>query len=418
MPEQQVTKTAIRAAMQTDIGMVREHNEDSAYVDPENHFFIVADGMGGHAAGEVASAMAVESVQSSLAEAVEQLDEFASTPTDEGRKSTVATLEAAVRTAHQAVYDRGVAEPDKQGMGTTLDVVLVAGSEAFVAHVGDSRTYLIRNGKAAQVTTDHTVAEVLVIEGKLSAEEAQISPLRTILVNAIGVAPDVGVEMAHIQLRKGDKFLVCSDGLHDYFLAEQELAKHILADEPAKALETLVELAKERGGQDNITGVVVEIVDCAPPPDGVPVATTFEVSNGVPAPISRDDTMPVDLADSADAMVRTRARRDTSPGVGVAQTNGSAAKTSDDDIDEDKTDETETGVRDTVKLKRPDDMLRVAHRETAPFPTVAPGPELSLPGGDDDTIDGSLDDNAALRMGDDDGADDDIADDDDRDDDT
>src|SRR4029453_3693564 len=179
-------------AVLTDVGVIREHNEDAAYADPQGDFFIVADGMGGHAAGEVASNMAVEAVKKSLDGSRDDIAAFARGPSDEGRRSLVSVLENAVRQAHQAVFERGAKESDKQGMGTTLDVVLIAGSEAFVAPAGDSRTYLVRDSRAAQITTDHTVAEVLVIEGKLSIEEAQVSPLRTILVNAIGVAPDVG----------------------------------------------------------------------------------------------------------------------------------------------------------------------------------------------------------------------------------
>ena len=146
-------------------------------------------------------------------------------------------------------------------MGTTLDVVLVAGAEAFVAHVGDSRTYLVRDGRSSQITTDHTVAEVLVIEGKLTIEEAQVSPLRTILVNAIGVSADVGVEMAHVTLKRGDRLLLCSDGLHDYFPVEDEIAQRLSADKPGEALAEMVELAKTRGGHDNITGVAVHVVE-------------------------------------------------------------------------------------------------------------------------------------------------------------
>jgi hypothetical protein len=166
-------------------------------------------------------------------------------------------------------------------------VLLIAGQEAFVAHVGDSRTYLIRDGKAAQLTTDHTVAEVLVIEGKLTIEEAQVSPLRTILVNAIGVSADVGVEMAHLQLRVGDRLLICSDGLHDYFVADQEIAERLGGPgESGPALAEMVELAKERGGHDNITGVVVDVV-----------ALTAG-SDGVPAVVEHDETLPVDISNT------------------------------------------------------------------------------------------------------------------------
>lgn len=244
--------------------MVREHNEDAALVDPKGTYFIVADGMGGHAAGEVASSMAVEQVKESLEQARPQIDRFAQHPTDDGRHELVKLLEAAVRRAHQAVFERGGKEADKKGMGTTLDVLLLADGEAFVAHVGDSRTYLLRSGAAAQVTTDHTVAEVLVIEGKLSPEEARVSPLRTILVNAIGVSPDVGVELAHIKLRRGDKILLCSDGLHDYFPAESEISELLAEKSGQEGLERLVEIAKQRGGHDNITGVLVEVIEGAP----------------------------------------------------------------------------------------------------------------------------------------------------------
>jgi len=274
------TRVTLEAWLVTDVGVVRDHNEDSAFSAPELGFFIVADGMGGHAAGEVASAMAVETVKKTLEAAKSEIDAFKAGPSDAGRRALVQLLQSAVLSAHQAVYQRGQAESDKQGMGTTLDVVLVAGGEAFVAHVGDSRTYLVREGRSSQITTDHTVAEVLVIEGKLTIEEAQVSPLRTILVNAIGVSADVGVEMAHVTLKRGDRILLCSDGLHDYFPVEEEIAQRISAEKPGEALAEMVELAKTRGGHDNITGVAVLVSD---------------LHEGVPAAISNDSTQPVDL---------------------------------------------------------------------------------------------------------------------------
>ncbi len=286
----------LAATLVTDVGVVRDHNEDNGYVDADHRYFIVADGMGGHAAGEVASQMAVEEVSKALGAATEQLDDFASAPNDEDRRKIVAVLENAVRAAHQAVFSRGVKESDKQGMGTTLDVLLVTGAEAFIAHVGDSRTYLLRDGKAAQITTDHTVAEVLVIEGKLSIEEAQASPLRTILVNAIGVSADVGVEISHVKLRKADRILLCSDGLHDYFPSEEEIADFLLEGDINGKLQEMVDLAKQRGGHDNITGVVVDVLECAPPDAVQPVEPA--TSNGVPREIGVVDTMPVDLDDA------------------------------------------------------------------------------------------------------------------------
>ncbi|MEJ7598014.1 MAG: protein phosphatase 2C domain-containing protein [Kofleriaceae bacterium] len=265
--QDEASRVTLEAWLYTDVGVVRDHNEDSAHMEPLMGFFIVADGMGGHASGEVASAMAVETVRTTLAAAQPEIDAFKKAPTDAGRRGIVQLLQSAVLSAHQAVFQRGQNEADKAGMGTTLDVVLVAGPEALVAHVGDSRTYLIRDGRSSQITTDHTVAEVLVIEGKLTIEEAQVSPLRTILVNAIGVSADVGVEMAHVTLKRGDRLLLCSDGLHDYFPAEEEIAQKLSDDKPGDALKDMVELAKTRGGHDNITGVAVhvtEIVESSP----------------------------------------------------------------------------------------------------------------------------------------------------------
>jgi serine/threonine protein phosphatase PrpC len=279
-PQDEASRVTLDAWLVTDVGVVREHNEDSAYMEPTNGFFIVADGMGGHAAGEVASAMAVETVRLTLESARKEIDTFKRAPTDAGRRGIVQLLQSAVLSAHQAVFQRGQHEADKAGMGTTLDVVLIAGPEAFVAHVGDSRTYLVRDGRSSQITTDHTVAEVLVIEGKLTIEEAQVSPLRTILVNAIGVSADVGVEMAHVTLKRGDRLLLCSDGLHDYFPVEEEIAQKLSTDAPGDALKDMVELAKTRGGHDNITGVAVQVT---------------EVIEAVPDRIDREMTQPVDL---------------------------------------------------------------------------------------------------------------------------
>ena len=276
----EATRVTLETWLETDVGMVREHNEDSAFKDPSHGFFIVADGMGGHAAGEVASAMAVQTVRETLEAQRAEIDAFTANPTDVGRRGLVQLLQTAVLQAHQAVFQRGQNEPDKAGMGTTLDVVVVAGPEAFVAHVGDSRTYLIRDGRTSQITTDHTVAEVLVIEGKLTIEEAQVSPLRTILVNAIGVSADVGVEMAHVTLKRGDRMLLCSDGLHDYFPSDEEIASRLSEARPGEALKEMVELAKTRGGHDNITGVVLQVMD---------------VAEGIPSALDGQSTQPIDL---------------------------------------------------------------------------------------------------------------------------
>lgn len=273
------TAPTITAVMMTDVGVVREHNEDSAYIDPAHRFFIVADGMGGHAAGEVASSMAVESVRLTLEAANDRIVNFSKDPSEETRREIAQLMQDAVLAAHQAVFQRGNRETDKQGMGTTLDILLIAGAEAFVAHVGDSRTYLLREGRISQITTDHTVAQVAVIEGRISEEEALMSNWRNILVNAIGVSADVGVEMAHIHLTQGDRLLICSDGLHDYFTLDTEVASHLMVGDLQTQLSHMIELAKDRGGHDNITGIVVEIMSL--------------VSNGVPGEMPVDPTRPI-----------------------------------------------------------------------------------------------------------------------------
>ncbi len=367
--------------------MVRDHNEDSGYVDPQLNFFIVADGMGGHAAGEVASAMAVEEVNKALSEHRDKLTSFAERPNDEDRREVVTVLENAVRAAHQAVFSRGVKETDKQGMGTTLDVLLVTGAEAFIAHVGDSRTYLLRDGKAAQITTDHTVAEVLVIEGKLSMEEAQASPLRTILVNAIGVSADVGVEISHVKLRQHDRILLCSDGLHDYFPADEEIAEHLLEGEIKAGLGNMVDIAKQRGGHDNITGIVIEVLECNPPPetDSAEIYQSDDgsVSDGVPRSVGTAETMPVDVGeepppediDKKKAKKKKKKKKDAK----VDPTRKTLPMGADIVTDEQR----ENAARKTQQMGSAGEP-EAAVRKTEPMPTVAADPEAA-------TIDAEVD---------------------------
>jgi serine/threonine protein phosphatase PrpC len=360
----------LTAAMVTDVGVVRDHNEDSAFVDGGSQFFIVADGMGGHAAGEVASAMAVETVRKTLEASRARVTSFARKPSEDGRRELVQLLQSAVLAAHQAVFQRGSRESDKQGMGTTLDVLLIAGAEAFVAHVGDSRTYLIRDGRASQITTDHTVAEVLVIEGKLTIEEAQVSPLRTILVNAIGVSADVGVEMAHLQLRPGDRLLLCSDGLHDYFVAEQEIAEKLSNGDPQKSLAEMVELAKERGGHDNITGVIVDVLELK-----------FD-SDGVPGVVEHEETLPVDPKGWSDD--------ENTESLSVKEVAATDLDKPDRTEHLPKDDEDMAAMRPTQPMQAvsipPDALGGPAKRDRARIARAATDPPPDLVGGDDQTV--------------------------------
>ncbi|MBS1120972.1 MAG: protein serine/threonine phosphatase [Deltaproteobacteria bacterium] len=346
------SRVTLEAWLVTDVGMVREHNEDSAHMEAGKGFFIVADGMGGHAAGEVASAMAVESVRATLEAARPEIAAFTQAPTDAGRRGIVQLLQNAVLSAHQAVFQRGQDEADKAGMGTTLDVVLIAGPEAFVAHVGDSRTYLIRDGRSSQITTDHTVAEVLVIEGKLTIEEAQVSPLRTILVNAIGVSADVGVEMAHVTLKRNDRLLVCSDGLHDYFPSDEEIAQKLSEDAPGDALKQMVELAKNPFEVDEPT----ETAFVNPPglparmlPQPMPPIRASQPPRNT-SDEAKADTIPPEIRPTADGKPAKK-----KPKKKAAEARpGGTAKPDDTDGDEaDGTPTAEIGVADTGRITIP-----------------------------------------------------------------
>jgi len=244
--------------MQTNVGIERALNEDTAHVDPRGRFVVLADGMGGPGFGEVASAIAVEQVRLALESYADAIAAFEAQPSPTGREAIRAAIDQAVRRAHDAVVERGRAESDKHGMGSTLDVVVVTGGEAFVAHVGDSRTYLIRDGRARQVTADHTVAATLARAGALTAEEAETSPLRTVLASAIGLPKMFAVDHGHFELRIGDRLLISSDGLHSHFTADH-LARRLASAELDAALLGLIDDARARGGRDNMTGIVLAV---------------------------------------------------------------------------------------------------------------------------------------------------------------
>jgi PPM family protein phosphatase len=260
---------ATLCALRSDVGSVREHNEDAAYVDERGRFAVLADGMGGHSAGEVASAMAVASVRASLEAATPELDAYSRTPSTAGRRRLTDLIDRAVRDASAAIFERSHSEPDKHGMGTTLEVVVIAASEAFVTHVGDCRTYLVRGGQAVQLTTDHTVAETMRRAGVISDEQAALSPLRSALASALGVSETFAIDHVHMPLVAGDRLLLCSDGLHDAF-TPGELAMRLPPRGGDAALAALVDEARARDGHDNITGIVLEMVETADEFDEAP----------------------------------------------------------------------------------------------------------------------------------------------------
>ena len=253
----------IRFYAATDVGRVREHNEDNFLVDKKLSLFMVADGMGGHAAGEVASAIAVRTLHDELKRERELLADYATGVSGANRvttKDVVALLEHAVQRACMKIHEEEQIDPAKRGMGTTLSAILVVGHQGFIAHVGDSRIYLMRNGQVQQVTEDHTVFNELIKRGKLTREQIEKVAHKNAITRAVGVYERVEVDTLVIEVLPSDTFVLASDGLTGYLDAPEDLREYLLLDGD-KAAKGLIALANERGGKDNITAVIVRIGD-------------------------------------------------------------------------------------------------------------------------------------------------------------
>lgn len=244
----------------TDVGRVRDQNEDSFLVDRKLNLFVVADGMGGHAAGEVASQVAARTVRDVLARERETLHEFEAGHGGVSRTDVLRLLESAVQQACTAVYAEGQKDETKRGMGTTLDALLLIGARGFIAHVGDSRVYLYRQGAVHQLTEDHSLINELLRRGRLSREQIDKLQYKNAVTRAVGVYESVEVDTIDFDVLKGDRFLLCTDGLSGY-LEEAEFAQ-LFAETPEDVLsQRLIDLANARGGKDNITAVVVKVPD-------------------------------------------------------------------------------------------------------------------------------------------------------------
>ena len=252
---------SLRFYAATDVGKVRDHNEDNFLVDKKLSLFIVADGMGGHAAGEVASAIAVRTVHDEIKREKELLDDYTNGATGASKvtpKDVVALLEHAVQRACSKIHEESRVDAAKRGMGTTLSALLVVGHQGFIAHVGDSRIYLSRGGKVQQITEDHTVYNELIKRGKLTREQIEKVQQKNAITRAVGVYERVEVDTLVIELTAGDVLMLASDGLHGYLETPDELREPLamVGDEGVKALITL---ANDRGGKDNITTLVVKV---------------------------------------------------------------------------------------------------------------------------------------------------------------
>jgi len=244
----------------TDVGRVRDHNEDAYLVDKKLNLYAVADGMGGHAAGEIASNLAVRTLRDALAGERDALLEFEKGHGGTTRTDILRLLESSVQQACSAVHQEGQKDETKRGMGTTLDVLLIIGSRGFIAHVGDARVYLFRQGSVHQLTEDHSLINELLKRGRLTREQIDKVQYKNAVTRAVGVYESVEVDVIDFDVLAGDRFLLCTDGLHGY-LEEAEIPRFFEETPEAELTERLVELANERGGKDNITGVIVRVPD-------------------------------------------------------------------------------------------------------------------------------------------------------------
>jgi serine/threonine protein phosphatase PrpC len=246
----------LRWAAVTHPGQLRTQNEDNVFAGPG--LFVVADGMGGHLAGEVASEIAVRSLETRL---------------PDGQPNRLDQLVAAVSDANTEIYDSALDDPERAGMGTTLTALAVVldehDGEAFgVANVGDSRMYVVRHGRLRQVTVDHSFVQELVAEGAISRDEARTHPRRNIVTRALGIEPHVRVDSWTMPLIRGDRFVLCSDGLVDE-VPDEVISELLTAhpDDPDAAARALVDAANAAGGRDNISVVVVDVLAGDDPPD-------------------------------------------------------------------------------------------------------------------------------------------------------
>lgn len=252
-------------AAATDVGRQRTHNEDNFLIDKKLRLFLVADGMGGHAAGEVASSIAVHEIRDAVNNNRDLIDRYRVDHPGVQAYEILQVLEHAIQAACGAVHTRAQAEPDKRGMGTTATVLLIAGSgdqlRGFIAHVGDSRVYLARQSQCHVLTEDHSLMNELVRRGKLNREQIESSPYKqykNAVTRAVGVYGSVEVDTFDFDILPGDRFLLCSDGMYAY-VDEDELPKQLAEGEVKDVPHKLVDVANSGGGHDNITAVVIRV---------------------------------------------------------------------------------------------------------------------------------------------------------------
>ena len=246
-----------RSAARTDVGMKREHNEDSFLVNEDLGLFVVCDGMGGHAGGETASRLAVQTIEKELISAKLRTDDPFSSQVALAESPLAGALREAVEGACSAVFRTSRANPELAGMGTTCISLLVHGDHAIVGHVGDSRAYLVRGDLIQQISEDHSLVNEQIKAGMITPEEAKHSRYKNIITRSVGFEEEVQVDVMGLVTEPGDTFLLCSDGLAN-MLEDREMLELVRGEKLEELPKKLIALANERGGDDNITVIVVQ----------------------------------------------------------------------------------------------------------------------------------------------------------------
>jgi len=249
-----------RYAAASDVGRVRRNNEDAFIANPALGIFAVADGMGGHVSGEVASRMAVDSLQEFIARAGQQKDAPLTEESTAVLSSPANMLVNGFRLANQRIYQSSLEKREYRGMGTTLVAVYLADSSSIVAHVGDSRLYQMRGQAVEQATEDHSLVWEQYKQGLIAKEALSSSPYKNMVTRALGLQPTVDVEVKELVTEPGDCLILCSDGLSDLVL-DEEMPKviHGASGDLNRAASELIRLANQRGGRDNITVLLIQI---------------------------------------------------------------------------------------------------------------------------------------------------------------
>ncbi len=257
-------KGKLRCVAMSDTGKVREHNEDTIAIDPDVGLLVLADGMGGYNAGEVASGIAVKTIVNLVREAVIREDLEGNDPeTGLARPSII--LRDAIYRANKIIHQTSKTQPQCEGMGTTVVSCLFYDNKVSIAHVGDSRLYRLRNDQFSQVTMDHSLLQELVDRGFYSQQEAQRATNKNYVTRALGVEPNVEVEINEEPVHRGDFYVLCSDGLSDMVEDEDiHLTINTFSANLDSVAKQLTQLANDNGGRDNISLVMAHVVDSFP----------------------------------------------------------------------------------------------------------------------------------------------------------